>query len=77
MSEWQSPKTAPKGGVIIANLGFPFPLVATWNKPSSKWVAANLEIDLYNGEWNDSSFSNEYFSEKELLGWMPLPELKN
>jgi len=77
MNKWQTPETAPKDDVIIANLGFPFPLVATWNKPSGQWVTANLEVDLYHGEWNDTSFCNEYFAEKELLGWMPLPEVKH
>jgi len=74
--KWNTTDPAPKGGdTILACFGFPWVSIAVWNEPSQQWCATLLEVDLYENKWNDVSISHEYFDEKELEAWMPLPEV--
>ena len=69
-----TPKTAPKdGSIFLADMGLPWLVVCMWNAAVDKWVYANPQINLYEGEWNDSYFESEWDDESELKGWIPMP----
>jgi len=74
MSKWKSPKSAPKNGTtILANVGLPWAVVATWNSHDEKWVYANLQAcDMANNTL-DAYFENE--QEPTIKGWLPMPEI--
>lgn len=72
MIELNPMQDAPKKSVILLDVGYPWLVAGIWNAPSESWVYADLQIDLYEGEWNDTYFENEH--EKKPNGWMPLPE---
>lgn len=72
MTAWQSPETAPKDRMILADVGMPWAAVATWSDYAEQWVLAELEWNLCDGK-ADPSFVTEY--ELTLVGWMELPEV--
>ena len=43
--------------------------VAIWSEADEKFVYANVQTDMYNGEWNMKYFENEYIEEKDILNW--------
>lgn len=69
--EWQSPETAPKDTVIIADTGYPWPVLALWNEAIEQWATTTLECSQFEGK-PDCGWVTEY--EKELRWWMPVPE---
>ena len=69
------PETAPQdGSVFLADMGWPWLVVCMWNASVDKWVYVTPQTDLYEGEWNDRYFENEWDSKSELKGWLPMPE---
>lgn len=70
---WQPPETAPKGRMILVDVGMPWAAVATWSEYAEKWVLAELEWNVCEGK-ADPGFVTEY--ELTLVGWMELPEVK-
>jgi hypothetical protein len=72
-------QTAPKdGNMILAwfeKWGFPMP--AVWSVPSNQWCVAVPRVELYEGQWNDWHFENEYFDDAELKGWADPRSLDN
>ncbi len=52
----------------------PIPVLATWNEPEKQWVFPIVQVNLYEGKWNDTFFQTEYETEGELKAWMPLPK---
>lgn len=46
--------------------------VAIWSKPDNKFVYANVQVDLYEGEWNMKYFENEHIEEKDIIKWREL-----
>jgi len=73
---WQPPETAPKSDVILACFNdCPLPVTATWNEPEQHWVFSLVQVNLFNGKWNDTFFETEYESADALKAWMPLPEV--
>lgn len=72
MGEWLPADTAPKGRMIIGDFGLPWPAVAVWSDYTEKWVVAELEWNLCDGQ-ADPGFVTEY--EPTLVGWMELPEV--
>jgi len=46
--------------------------VAIWNDTDKSFVFANLQIDLFEGKWNDTYFENEYVQEKDITKWREL-----
>ena len=72
MTAWQSPETAPKDRMILADVGMPLAAVATWSDYAQKWVLAELEWNVCDG-LADPGFVTEY--ELTLVGWMELPEV--
>ena len=74
METMNPPDTAPKDGTtFLANMGWPWLVVCMWNAAVDKWVYANPQINLYEGEWNDTYFESEWDDESELKGWIPMP----
>ena len=74
--EWLPPETAPKdGNVFLANVGYPWPVVCSWNGASEKWVYADFQCGMYEGEWNDTYFENDWTYESSLIAWLPLPNI--
>lgn len=80
-NQWQPIESAPKDTAILLNVvGYPWGTVGVWNEPSKKWCYVQLQADLYEGEWTDISFQNEYEATVDSKGfpnvahWMPLPK---
>ena len=74
METMNPPDTAPKDGTtFLANMGWPLLVVCVWNAAVDKWVYANLQVNLYEGKWNDTYFESEWDNESELKGWIPMP----
>jgi hypothetical protein len=66
--------TAPKDGTIfLANFGQPLLVCCCWNEASNKWIYANPQTDMHDGDWCDRYFDNEWEDESYLKGWIPLP----
>jgi len=76
LTTWQSAETAPKDQTIIADMGLPWPVEATWCGADSRWVYANVQVGLFHGVYNDFYFENEQGEENELRSWMPMPEVE-
>ena len=76
--KWEPAKTAPRDGTaIIANFSnYPWALSATYCKASKSWCAAELQVEMFHGKWNDSYFENEWVEDNSLLAWMPMPKVK-
>jgi len=73
-SQWQPARTVPKDDVIIAKFASsPIPVLAAWNEPEQQWVYASIQVNLYQGKWNDTFFENQYETADALKTWMPLP----
>lgn len=70
---WLTTEPPKDGTAFLADVGWPWAVVAAWNKPSGAFVYSILQAGLYNGEYTDFYFENEY--EKTVKRWMPLPEL--
>lgn len=53
MTAWQSPETAPKDRMILADVGMPWAAVATWSDYAEKWVLAELEwhVEAHHQAW--------------------------
>lgn len=70
---WQSPETAPKtGDMILADAGYPWPVLACWNKYEQEWVYASFAMNYVDGT-EDPYFETE--SEKTIKKWCPIPDL--
>lgn len=68
------PNTAPKDQNFLGYFGYPWLVMTRWNEASLSWACANMQVDLFDGEWNDTYFETENEPESALLGWLPLPE---
>lgn len=73
--KWNSPESAPKDAQILADVGYPWPVVAVWNSHDDKWVYPNLQACPMDNNTLDTYFENE--QESTIKGWLPLPELPN
>lgn len=74
-TNWQPMDSAPKTGeVFLADMGWPWPLLACWNKYESKWVYVMLQMNIVDGI-DDPYFENDYDKDDALKKWMPLPDL--
>ena len=70
---WQPPETAPKTGTFLADVGWPWPVVAMWSEAADSWIYADVQHSLFEGA-ADPIFVNE--TEDKLRAWMPLPEVR-
>jgi hypothetical protein len=70
----QKPETAPKNPTMI--LAYfkrqHQPLAAMWNGGDEKWVAAVPQIEPVGGEWIDTYFQSEQFSNHDLEWWVEI-----
>lgn len=71
-ASWSPPETAPKNRHILANCGWPWPVVAMWSDYAECWVIAMQEGNVCDGK-SDPGFITEH--ERELIGWMEMPAL--
>ena len=46
--------------------------VAIWSVADELFVYANVQVDLYRGEWNMNYFENEYIKEEDIESWSEL-----
>lgn len=67
-----TPETAPKDRLILADAGYPWPVLAIWNPAIEKWATTMLEASDYLGK-SDLYFVTEY--EDELRGWCEPPAM--
>ena len=73
MAKWSTPETAPKDRPILADMGMPWACLAVWNEPAGQWCVTELEIGLFDGQWNDTYISHTYEPHSLMRGWMELP----
>jgi len=68
---WLPPETAPQdGSVILADTGYPWPVLAVWSEYAENWVTTELQASVCD-DLNDPAWVTE--SEIKLRGWMVLP----
>ena len=71
---WKIPETAPKTGEqILADIGLPYPVVASWNPYQKEWVYPSLQYNFVDGT-DDPYFETDWSA--KIQKWMPLPKLK-
>ena len=73
--KWQTMDTAPVDDLLILDVGWPYAVVGAWNEHEQQWIYSELEINRVDGDFNDPYFGNEYISNENVKGWMPLPEV--
>lgn len=54
---------------IIIDVGYGQLHIAIYNPVDEKFVYANMQANLYNGEFNDYYYENEYCTVEEVRGW--------
>lgn len=69
--------TPPKNRLFLADIGYPHYVIAHWSKVNNQYVFAEMQVDLYQGEWDDVYFQTEYFEEEEIKSWIELPSSKH
>lgn len=67
--------TPPKDCNFLANIGYPFYVTAHWNEAMGYFVYAELQVDLYGGEYNDTYYITDNFKEEDLISWVDMPKL--
>ncbi|MFA5166773.1 MAG: hypothetical protein WC449_05810 [Candidatus Paceibacterota bacterium] len=65
----------PKDSSFIADVWLPYAVIAAWNESEKKFCFSDFRIGLFECEWMDTYFENEYID--TIKAWMPLPEIKN
>ncbi len=60
--------------VLLVIKGHLSPVVGVWSRSETKWVYAHFQLDMYEGEWIDAYFENEWCLADEPTHWIPLPE---
>lgn len=73
-SPWRSPKIAPKRGVILADFGWPWPVVAIWDSLMGEWSIAQIAP---HAEGESIGWETEWEKGSAMKGWLPLPKLPN
>lgn len=72
---WQPAETAPRdGNPFLADTEYPWPLVCAWNDAEKMFVCAQLNVNMFEGKYNDTYFESEQY--EEIKAWMPLPAVK-
>jgi len=69
-------KAPPRDNMFLANIGLPRYVVAHWNPAMDEFVYAELQVDMFEGEWNDTYFESEYFKESDIRSWIELPKIE-
>ena len=71
-SGWLPASSAPKGPLILADFGWPWPVMATWSEMSGKWAAVSVQRTS-----EDAWFESETELSSDLRRWMPWPSFPN
>lgn len=69
---WRSPHTAPQTGVILADFGWPWPVLAIWDTLMGEWSIAQIAPHT---EGESIGWETEWETTISLKGWLPLPTL--
>ncbi len=72
MSKWLTSPPPTDLTPFLADVGWPWPVLACWNGADEKYIYANHQIDMYNGVLEDSYFENETAELHEIKRWKPL-----
>ena len=76
--DWKIPQTAPKdGSMILADFGWPYPVLAAWNGHQMDWSIATQQVQPVDGVWNDTYFETDWEQDSDLKRWVALPSLSN
>tara|TARA_B110000008_G_C16802131_1_gene497192 strand:- start:427 stop:666 length:240 start_codon:yes stop_codon:yes gene_type:complete len=77
MAKLNPANTAPKDSTMfLAQFkGAPSMAATMYYPPNKEFVYANPLQGLYKGKFQDNYFESEYVEEKELIGWLPMPEV--
>jgi len=75
MTIWQTTEPPSDGSAFLADIGYPWPVLAAWNGCDDVYVYANLQVGMVDGVYNDTYFETESESKTGVKRWMPLPEL--
>lgn len=68
-------KTPPKdSGIYLLNVGYPWLVMGTWSEVADCWVYPNLQVDLYEGKWNDVYWETNQAQDDEIIDWAPMPK---
>lgn len=68
--------TPPKDKLFLADIGYPYYVLAHWSNVDNQYIFAELQVDLYQGKWDDVYFQTDRFKEYELKGWIEMPKLE-
>jgi len=72
---WQDGSKAPKTGEqFLADVGYPWPVVAVYSEAENGFVYAELECSLYEGK-NDPYYITEREKPENIKRWRPMPKL--
>lgn len=71
---WLTTEPPKTGNQFLADVGFPWPVVAAWNGCDENWVYANLQCGMVDGVYNDTYFETEREPAEGIKRWMPFPE---
>ena len=66
----------PKDRTFLANIGLPWYVVAHWNPAMDEFVYASMQVDMFEGEWNDTYFESDYLNESDIRSWIELPKIE-
>lgn len=70
---WLETEPPKDGTPFIADVGYPWAVVAMWNGANEKFVHADPHVNMYHGLYNDWYFENEFYS--DVKRWQPLPAI--
>lgn len=74
--KWHPPATAPKTGQILADFGWPWPVLAVWSPMSENWSTMMLNVSPdSSATTGDAWFEAEHEPPENLCAWAPMPEL--
>lgn len=71
--DWRKDEPPKDGNSFLADVGLPWPVVASWNACDDCYVYANLQCGMVDGVYNDTYYENEH--EKTVRQWAAMPEL--
>lgn len=67
----------PKSGPFLADVGYPWPVLAIWNDHQQEFVVTTLQVNMINGIYNDTYWENDYEKESEIIAWQFLPQISS
>jgi hypothetical protein len=76
---WNPPETAPLDKLILADVGWPWPLPCIWDGGSESWATAALHCEARLGDrvMSNVLFETHYEAKNQLKAWADFPILPN